>query len=107
MKRKINSFAGEWREWIQDDLYHHTLVTESGKVVSEDTLVELILKAIAKYCSSNNTSRARGWEGFVCQVARLPRPLRLNAVAQLGETIEDDGVCAETFEPEVEDGSNR
>eukprot|EP00961_Rhodomonas_salina_P277629 3751859-Rhodomonas_salina.2 len=70
-------------------------------------LVELILKAIARYCSSNNTSRARGWEGFVRQVARLPRPLRLNAVAQLGETVEDDGVFAETFEPEVEDGSNR
>eukprot|EP00961_Rhodomonas_salina_P277628 3751859-Rhodomonas_salina.1 len=34
MKQKINSFAGEWREWIQDVLYHHTLVTESGKVVS-------------------------------------------------------------------------
>eukprot|EP00961_Rhodomonas_salina_P070527 946718-Rhodomonas_salina.1 len=31
MKLKINSFAGEWREWIQDVLYHHTLVTESGK----------------------------------------------------------------------------
>eukprot|EP00961_Rhodomonas_salina_P074632 1002263-Rhodomonas_salina.1 len=62
MKRKINSFAGEWREWIQEVLYHHTPVTESGKVVSEDTLVELILKAIA----------------------------RLNSVAQLGETVEDD-----------------
>eukprot|EP00961_Rhodomonas_salina_P048610 652735-Rhodomonas_salina.1 len=107
MKLKINSFAGEWREWIQDVLYHHTLVTESGKVVSKDTLVELILKAITKYCSSNNTSRARGWEGFVCQVACLPRQLRLNAVAQLGETIKDDGVLAETFEPEVDYGSNR
>eukprot|EP00961_Rhodomonas_salina_P015953 214585-Rhodomonas_salina.1 len=26
---------------------------------------------------------------------------------RLGETIEDDGVFAETFEPEVDDGSNR
>eukprot|EP00961_Rhodomonas_salina_P077996 1047459-Rhodomonas_salina.1 len=107
MKKKINSFSGEWREWIQDVLYHYTLVTESGKTVSEDTLVELILKAIGKYCSNNNTSRARGWEGFVRQVARLPRPLRLDAVAQLGETIEDDGVFAETFEPEVDDGTSR
>eukprot|EP00961_Rhodomonas_salina_P291419 3931989-Rhodomonas_salina.1 len=75
MKRKINSFAGEWREWIQDVLYHHTLVTESGKLVSEDTLASL---------SS-----------------------RLNTVAQLCETVEDNGVFAETFEPEVDNGTNR
>eukprot|EP00961_Rhodomonas_salina_P068128 914728-Rhodomonas_salina.1 len=69
-------------------------------------LVELILKAIARYCSSNNTSLASGWEGFVRQVARLPSPLRLNAIAQLGETVEDYGVFAETFKPEVNDWSN-
>eukprot|EP00961_Rhodomonas_salina_P183628 2478553-Rhodomonas_salina.1 len=110
LKKKIASFNGEWREWIQDVLHHHMLLIESGKQLPEVQLIDQLLSAIGEYTKSNSSAKSRAWEAFIAELGRINAagaPPTLQQMAVRAELLEDGQTFTGTYVSEPDPDSTK
>lgn len=110
LKKKIKSFNGEWREWMQDVLHCYTLLIEAGMQTPESEMVKHVLQAVGAYTAGDGkktSSKQRIWEDFMKSAGRLPEPHTLQQLNSVAEQIETDAVFIETYQPEPDPASDK